>query len=301
MSKTAESTKTLTMSGSSMKKREMKPFISIIIPLYNKEAIIEHTINSILSQSFTDFELIIVNDGSTDGSTEVVEGIKDERITYIIQENGGPGKARNTGVNVSRGEWILFVDADDELTEGALDHLFGCTIKYPGTNIIDGSFIVRSDNNEKQVNYAEGNVITNNYKAFFYRETLPSTGHTLFKKELIQNYLYNTTIRRYEDVEMIMRILKDAKIVTTSRPIFYVNTAFSSASSARKSIKEDFLCHLDFSNKSFWEKMALYQFYLWERNHYPNEVDKLYPTLRWRYDMLLLNKTLHLLRKYHVL
>lgn len=275
--------------------------ISIIIPLYNKEPIIERTVRSVLSQSFVDFELIIVDDGSTDDSVNVVNSLRDSRIRLIRQKNGGPGKARNTGVHYAKGEWILFLDADDELTEGALEHLFGCTLKYPGTNIIDGSFIVRGDNNEKQVNYAEGNVITNNYKAFFYRETLPSTGHTLFKKELIQKYPYDTSIRRYEDVEMIMRILKDAKIVTTSRPIFYVNTAFSSASSARKSIKEDFLGHLDFKRKSFWEKMALYQFYLWERNHYPDEVNMLYPALRWRYDLLLLNKILHLLKKQHVL
>lgn len=275
--------------------------LSVIIPLYNKESIIGHTVHSVLRQSYKDLEVIIIDDGSTDNSVNIIKGILDKRIKLIRQKNGGPGKARNTGLAYAEGEWILFLDADDELAEGALEHLFDRTLKYPGTNIIDGSFIVRGDNNEKQVIFAEGNVITNNYKAFFYRETLPSTGHTLFKKELIQKYPYDSSIRRYEDVEMIMRILKDAKIVTTSRPIFYVNTAFSSASSARKSIEEDFVGHLDFKRKSFWEKMALYQFYLWERNHYPDEVNKLYPTLRWRYDMLLLNKTLHLLKKQHVL
>lgn len=275
--------------------------LSVIIPLYNKESIIGRTVHSVLHQSYNDFEIIIVDDGSTDNSVNVVKGILDKRIKLIQQENGGPGKARNTGLAYAEGDWILFLDADDELAEGALKHLYDYTIKYPDVNIIDGSYIVRTENEENHFIYHEGCTVTNNFKAFYFKETLPSTGHTLFKKELIRKYPYNTSIRRYEDVEMIMRILKEAKIVTTSRPIFYVNAAFSSASTARKSISEDFLGHLDFRGKSFWERMCLYQFYLWEREHYPQEVKDLYPHLHKRFDLLLLHKTLLFLRKRNVL
>lgn len=275
--------------------------ISVVIPLFNKEPIIERTVNSVLSQSFKDFELIIVDDGSTDNSEDEVKRIQDNRIKIIEQKNGGPGKARNTGVRYAKGEWILFLDADDELAEGALEHLMNKTRLHPEANIIDGSFCVRSAVSEKRTLYEENTLIKNNYKAFFFRETLPSTGHTLFKADLIKRYPYNPNIRRYEDVEMIMRILSDAKIVTTSKVIFYVNTDYSSASTARKTIKEDFLGYLDFKGKAFWERMCLYQFYLWERDHYPKEVDKLYPTLRWRYDLLFLHKTLHFLKNHHVL
>ena len=85
----------------------MKPEISVIIPLYNKENIINQCVDSILSQSFENFELIIVNDGSTDNSLEIVKSIHDDRIRIIEQKNGGPSKARNTGVKKANGDWIF--------------------------------------------------------------------------------------------------------------------------------------------------------------------------------------------------
>jgi len=277
------------------------PLISVIIPLYNKEPIIERTVRSVLEQSYKNVEVIVIDDGSTDNSVAVVKRIKNNVIKILEQENGGPGKARNTGVSHAKGDWILFLDADDELAEGALEHLVDKTLLHPEANIIDGSFCVRSGSSNNYTIYKEDTLIEKNYKSFFFRETLPSTGHTLFKADLIKRNPYNPNIRRYEDVEMIMRILKEARIVTTSKIIFYVNAEYSAASSARKTIKDDYLDYLDFKGKSFWERMCLYQFYLWERNHYPEEVNKLYPTLQWRYDLLLLVKMLHLLKKHHVL
>lgn len=275
------------------------PQISVIIPLYNKEAIIERSLRSVLSQNYQDFDVVIVNDGSTDRSMEIVRSIQDPRIVLIEQENGGPSKARNTGVKYAKGEWVIFLDADDELLPNALSHLYALTRVHPEANIIDGSFIVKSRDTEQKKTFSD-RIIKNNYKSFFYRETLPSTGHTLFKSDLLKSFPYNTSIRRYEDVELIMRILKKASIVTSSKPIFCVNVAFSNASSARSNIQEDFLGHIDFSNKSFWEYLCLYKFYLWERDYYPNEVKKLYPHLHQRYDLLMLYKMLHLLKKIHV-
>ena len=89
--------------------------ISVVIPLYNKEASIKQALMSVLSQSYQEFEVVIVDDGSTDNSVAKVEEIQDSRIRLIRQENGGPSKARNTGVKNAKGEWILFLDADDEL------------------------------------------------------------------------------------------------------------------------------------------------------------------------------------------
>ncbi len=273
--------------------------ISVVIPLYNKEAIIKKSLESVLTQDYDDIEVVVVNDGSTDKSVEIVKSILDPRITLIEQENGGPSKARNTGVKNAKGEWILFLDADDELLPGALICLHKLAQKNPTANIIDGSFIVRTPAGEKKVVYKDA-LIKNNYKAFFYGKTLPSTGHTMFNRELLMRNPYNTLLKRYEDVELIMRILKEACIVTSSRPIFYVNTEFSSASTVRKSISEDFLGHLDFKGKPFWEYMSLYKFYLGERERYPEEVKQLYPNLHRRYDLLILYKLLLLFHKFHV-
>lgn len=91
----------------------MKPLISIVIPLYNKESSILTTIQSVISQTYTDYELIVVNDGSTDNGTKIVENYPDTRINLINKENGGVCSARNRGIQEAKGEYIALLDADD--------------------------------------------------------------------------------------------------------------------------------------------------------------------------------------------
>lgn len=95
------------------------PEISVIIPVYNKEAYIEKSLHSVLEQSFTDLEVIAVNDGSTDHSLEILQRLasQDARISVIDIPNGGVSNARNTGLTHARGKWIQFLDADDWLEE----------------------------------------------------------------------------------------------------------------------------------------------------------------------------------------
>ncbi len=88
--------------------------VSIVIPLYNKKAHIKRTLDSVISQEMTNFELIVIDDGSTDGSGEIVKDYNDPRITLISQENKGVSKARNLGILKAQGNLIAFLDADDE-------------------------------------------------------------------------------------------------------------------------------------------------------------------------------------------
>jgi len=83
--------------------------ISIVIPLYNKESFIAKTIQSVLDQSFSNFELIVVNDGSTDTSEAIVRRFNDARLKVITIERSGVSVARNTGIEVSKSEWIAFL------------------------------------------------------------------------------------------------------------------------------------------------------------------------------------------------
>jgi cellulose synthase/poly-beta-1,6-N-acetylglucosamine synthase-like glycosyltransferase len=91
------------------------PYVSVIIPAYNAEATIAETVSSVLAQTFESFELIIINDGSTDKTAAVVEDTfgSDPRVTLITQENGGVARARNSGISASRCEFIAPIDADD--------------------------------------------------------------------------------------------------------------------------------------------------------------------------------------------
>lgn len=88
--------------------------VSVIVALFNKEEYIARTLDSILAQTFRDFEVIVVDDGSTDGGPEVIRGYTDPRIRMIHQENSGPGSARNRGIRDSSGRFVAFLDADDE-------------------------------------------------------------------------------------------------------------------------------------------------------------------------------------------
>ena len=94
--------------------------ISIILPVFNGEKFIEKAIESVLNQSLNDFELIIVNDGSTDSTLDIITSFDDERIKVIDQNNKGPGQARNNGLEIASGEYVMFLDADDWFCEDAL-------------------------------------------------------------------------------------------------------------------------------------------------------------------------------------
>lgn len=96
---------------------------SVVIPLYNKGPYIKRAINSVLNQTIQDFEIIVVNDGSTDNGQEIVEGIRDPRIRLINQPNQGVSIARNRGIEESRYPYIAFLDADDEWKPDFLAHI----------------------------------------------------------------------------------------------------------------------------------------------------------------------------------
>lgn len=104
---------------------ETQPKVSVIVPVYNVEKYLNRCINSILNQTFKDFELILVNDGSTDNSTMICQKFasKDKRVKVINKSNEGVSSARNEGLRIALGEWIYFCDADDELFSDCLEFL----------------------------------------------------------------------------------------------------------------------------------------------------------------------------------
>ena len=100
--------------------------ISVIIPVYNAADFLPRTVGSILMQDFDDFEVIIINDGSTDGSATVCDEMaeQDARVRVIHKENGGVSSARNAGLDAARGEFVMFVDADDAIHDGSLESMY---------------------------------------------------------------------------------------------------------------------------------------------------------------------------------
>ena len=109
--------------------------ISVVIPLYNKEKKIEYTLKSVFTQTFQNFEIVIVDDGSTDNSVEEVEKFTDSRIRLIHQTNAGVSAARNRGIEAASGELIAFLDADDVWMPEYLATQYGLYQKYPECSV----------------------------------------------------------------------------------------------------------------------------------------------------------------------
>ena len=103
-----------------------KPFFSIVIPVFNREALVGRCISSVLSQGFKDFEVIIIDNGSTDSSAQIIESFSDPRIKYYYQKGtGSPANPRNNGIKYSQGEWICFLDSDDWWEQEKLSIVYG--------------------------------------------------------------------------------------------------------------------------------------------------------------------------------
>lgn len=113
--------------------------VSCIIPVYNTEKYLPRCIESVLAQTFVDWEMLLIDDGSTDASGSICDeyAAKDERIRVFHKENGGISSARNVGLNYAQGEWIFFVDSDDSLPKTSLESLLS---RSSDANIIVGGF-----------------------------------------------------------------------------------------------------------------------------------------------------------------
>jgi len=265
--------------------------ISVVIPLYNKEASIAQSLGSVLSQSYDDFEVVIVDDGSTDGSVSIVETLKDPRVRLIKQENGGPSKARNTGVRNANGEWILFIDADDEMLPGALTTFHSLSEQHSEIEIFCCSSIYKCNGKQQgePFSFKEG-ILKNPYAALFFHYYAARTGDFMCSRRVALACPFNEEIRRFEDVECLFRMYKKSKVYLLPVPVMIENRDFAAASHARKDIREDFIGHLDFKGKSFWERMCLFHLFIGERDYYGQQAHTLFPSLYQRYDLLFLYK-----------
>ena len=125
---------------------------SVVIPLYNKEHYIEATIRSVLNQTCRDFEVLVVDDGSRDNSLALARKFESDRVRIIPQENQGVSVARNTGIRNARGEFICFLDADDEWRPDYLATIDDLTVKYPESAIFVTAYAVNMGNGK--INYS---------------------------------------------------------------------------------------------------------------------------------------------------
>lgn len=184
---------------------------SIIVPLYNKEKSVERAISSVLNQSYKDFELIIVNDGSTDSSLDVVNKIIDDRFTIISTVNGGVSSARNTGILAANYNYICFLDADDYWKGNHLDIILELVQKYPDANLYS---TLISENSSKGINFIENSLpedfegYVNNYFEHACKGTIfHSSSVCIKKKVLLELGGFDTNLKHGEDLDVWFKIM----------------------------------------------------------------------------------------------
>lgn len=200
--------------------------ISVIVPTYNVEQYLAACIDSVLSQSYRYVELIVVNDGSNDFSQKIAETYaeQDQRVKAYIFEHEGLSEARNHGLSVATGEYIVFVDSDDMLLPGALEELLKI-LEEKGADVAEGKMVrgkvhqvVKSMKHPKIWEYDKEKAIED---VLYQKRLKASVCGKLFKRELFEGLEFEKGLM-YEDLNIIYRIFERCeKIVATDYPVYF--------------------------------------------------------------------------------
>ena len=206
------------------------PLISIVIPLYNKERFIKETLDSVFNQSFTDYEIIIVNDGSTDSSVFIVNAIEDQRITVLSNQNKGVSHARNFGISKANSDLIALLDGDDLWEQNHLENLYNLYEKFPDCGLYATAYNKKYFNGEKiKASYnglaKEYFGIIEDYFSASIKDSIAWTSAVLIPMKTFRKVgVFDEEMRSGQDTDLWIRIaLKDS-------------IAFSSIASSNKII-----------------------------------------------------------------
>lgn len=276
------------------------PIFSIVIPLYNKAPYVCKTVDSILNQTFCDYEVVIVDDGSTDDSAQIIEKhYVLDKVRVVRKTNGGPSSARNVGVREAKGSWIIFLDADDVLLPNALAVFHSLIKAHADINYFVCNYYTAENGIARLFTWKKhDNRINNPFFLEAIRELSDRPGSSVIKRELLLEYPFNEKYRRFEDAESQYEIMRSNQVYQCSTPVMISNRDAGCASFYRENIKEDFVGSLNFCNISFWEEVTLFHLALDCKSGYPHEADRLYKNIYKRVDLRL---AYYLIRIYWVL
>lgn len=217
----------------------MKPKVSIIVPIYKVEKYIYKCIDSILGQTLTEFELILVNDGSPDRCGEICDEYskKDNRIKVIHKNNGGVSSARNIGIDRACGKYIGFVDPDDYIDINMYEILYKSARKNNAEIVISSFSFIRDFKEEKQ-DLSNDELIFNKYEAItkyfdiVYPFNFSFMCNKLIKRELFDDIRFNTNILVQEDTEIMIKIYNRSKnIAYIGQTLYFYQLRDDSATS----------------------------------------------------------------------
>ena len=201
-----------------LQNQKLMSLFSIIIPVYNKGNHIQNTINSVLNQTNQDFEIIVVNDGSTDHSLDVIKSINDKRIKLFTLENKGVSHARNFGLTKASSEFIAFLDADDLWKPNHLDALHNLIVDMPSCALYCMGYIKQKS--EKSKIRAQFGTIADGYKGVvsgYFKNSLPFTiagmgAVAVNKAKFIEVGGFTEGVTHGEDIELWTTLALQGKV-----------------------------------------------------------------------------------------
>ena len=257
-------------------KKKSNPKISIIIPVYNSEKVIEECLNSLLVQTFKDFEIICVNDGSTDNTLNKIKNIekKDKRINIINQNNTGAGIARNEGMKKSKGEYLIFLDSDDIFEKTMLENLYNKIIEKDVDIVICNSITFKTQNKRKIFSKRKNYLISNkriknknnpfssfNIKKDFFNLFIWWPWDKLYKKKYIKNLgIEFQNLRSTNDLYFVASsVIASEKILFLDKILIYHRTGVKSSISNSKEKSWDNFYYALKELKHFLIKKGLYK------------------------------------------
>jgi glycosyltransferase involved in cell wall biosynthesis len=209
--------------------------VSVYTPTYNYGRFLGEAIQSVLDQTFQDWELIVVDDGSTDGTREVVDAFADPRIHYVYQENQGNPAARNTALRLARGEYVACLDADDAWFPEKLEKQVAKLDSLPPTvGLVYGNVYLFSDEDGSIIQRFLEIQIPPRGRVF--KKLLPNEGYfihdtaALIRREVFDRVgLYDESLLRFQDWEMWVRIARVYEVETLDEPLARVRRHSSNA------------------------------------------------------------------------
>lgn len=204
------------------------PEISVIVPVYKAEQYLDRCVKSILEQTYPDFELILVDDGSPDGSPILCDkwAEKDSRVHVIHKKNGGASSARNAGLAIAKGKWVFFSDSDDWIDNKALETLYRMVNEY-GVSMAIGRIQVVEENIDRNAALNENIYMLsreNLLDRFFRVNGEPDTHNvcaTLIRRDILEDYHFIEG-KMNEDVEACYYLARKCEgAVYTSKPVYF--------------------------------------------------------------------------------
>lgn len=204
----------------------VRPAISVVMPVYNRAGQVTAAIRSVLDQTFGDFELIVVDDGSTDGTVEAISAIEDDRLRLLVQpRNAGGNAARNRGIEASRAPLLAFLDSDDCYLPGKLAYLNDYFASRPHIDVLLDSFIKRYRPERDRPDVELRNPVLDGneaiLEALFTRRIWKATpGIAVRREAALRAGMFDPSLPRRQDFDFILRLAAVARCATTDEPLW---------------------------------------------------------------------------------